>query len=395
MTQASTATYEELLAMVAERDLLIEELKAAKEYVNAAKDYYLKIFEDFPALIWRARLDKKCDYFNHTWLEFTGRTMEQEFGDGWAEGVHPDDLEFCVDIYVTNFDKREPFVMEYRLKNKEGEYRWIRDFGRPFYDLDNNFAGYIGSCYDITEYKNYQATLLENAENLQKAVATKDHLFSIIAHDLKAPLGNILSMSEVLTRESQTMAPEKLSRFSEYIFDASSRLEVLLNNLLDWSRSQRAGISVNYSKTSIREVFNDLRIMIHDLAYRKSVEVVYPADNFEITTDPNLLKTILRNLLSNAIKFSYAGSKVRIECAQMEDKYTFSVSDEGVGIEKERLENLFVMGTNKSTAGTGKEKGTGLGLVVCKEFTDLLNGKLYAESEPGKGCTFHLHLPVK
>src|SRR5512133_512734 len=118
--------------------------------ITQAKELYLKIFEEFPALIWRSRLDKLCDYFNKTWLDFTGRTMEQEFGNGWAEGVHPDDFDSCLNTYVTAFDKREAFLMEYRMKNKFGEYRWIRDFGRPFYDLDNSFLGYIGSCYDIT-----------------------------------------------------------------------------------------------------------------------------------------------------------------------------------------------------------------------------------------------------
>lgn len=128
-------------------------LKQQQVEISQAKELYLKILEDFPALIWRARLDKLCDYFNKTWLDFTGRTMEQEFGNGWAEGVHPDDFDFCLQTYVTSFDKREAFLMEYRMKNKLGEYRWIRDFGRPFFDLDNTFLGYIGSCYDITVNK--------------------------------------------------------------------------------------------------------------------------------------------------------------------------------------------------------------------------------------------------
>ncbi|MEI7829841.1 MAG: PAS domain-containing protein, partial [Prolixibacteraceae bacterium] len=143
--------------------------------ITEAKELYLKIFEEFPALIWRSRLDKLCDYFNKTWLDFTGRTMEQEFGNGWAEGVHPDDFDFCLKTYVAAFDKRESFLMEYRMKNYTGAYRWIRDFGRPFYDLDNTFLGYIGSCYDITDNKNNELKLIE-------LNTTKDKFFSIIAH---------------------------------------------------------------------------------------------------------------------------------------------------------------------------------------------------------------------
>lgn len=144
------------------------QLKQNQVDVNKAKELYLSILEEFPALIWRANTDKLCDYFNSTWLEFTGRTMEQEYGNGWAEGVHPDDLEKCFEIYTSNFDQRKPFSMEYRLKNRLGEYRWILDIGRPYYDFDDTFLGYIGSCYDITDNK-------RNEEQLKK-LATTDKL---------------------------------------------------------------------------------------------------------------------------------------------------------------------------------------------------------------------------
>jgi len=107
--------------------------------ISRSKELYLKIFEDFPALIWRSGLDMGCDYFNNTWLEFTGRTLAEEVGNGWVEGVHPDDVQKCMDIYIDSFKKREAFVMEYRLLNAKREYCWIRDFGRPFYDMDNSF----------------------------------------------------------------------------------------------------------------------------------------------------------------------------------------------------------------------------------------------------------------
>lgn len=112
---------------------------------------YATLVEQAPILIWRAGTDKLCNYFNARWLEFTGRTLEQESGNGWAEGVHPDDLARCLGIYVSSFDRREVFEMEYRLRRHDGTWRWLFDRGVPLFDPAGEFQGYVGSCSDITE----------------------------------------------------------------------------------------------------------------------------------------------------------------------------------------------------------------------------------------------------
>jgi len=114
-------------------------------------EQYKLIVESSPNMIWRSNISTECDYFNKTWLDFTGRTMEQEYGFGWAEGVHPDDFDRCVKIYLDSFKKQERFEMDYRLKRFDGQYRWINDRGIPFYDKECVFIGFIGSCMDITE----------------------------------------------------------------------------------------------------------------------------------------------------------------------------------------------------------------------------------------------------
>ncbi|MDQ1315906.1 MAG: hypothetical protein QG662_2015, partial [Pseudomonadota bacterium] len=121
--------------------------------LTRSRDFHLKLFRHFPHMVWRSGIDGKCDYFNKTWLDFTGRKLEQEQGDGWAEGVHPDDLGRCRKVYLEAFGRREPFEIEYRLRRHDGEYRWIMGNGAPYEDLNGDFAGYIGASYDITERK--------------------------------------------------------------------------------------------------------------------------------------------------------------------------------------------------------------------------------------------------
>lgn len=148
--------------------------------MSQSRDFYLKVFEDFPSPIWRAGTDGRCDYFNNTWLAFTGRTREQELGEGWAEGVHPEDLDKCLKTYREAFASRDPFVMEYRLRRHDGEYRWITDSGRPFRDLNDRFAGYIGSCHDVTEHKQAEQALSRSERRFRELTEnTSDWIWEV------------------------------------------------------------------------------------------------------------------------------------------------------------------------------------------------------------------------
>jgi PAS domain S-box-containing protein len=123
---------------------------------RSPNELYLQIIDQFPNPIWRSGLDAKCNFFNKAWLDFTGRTMEQEMGNGWTEGVHKEDFDACLKTYMDAFNQKQPFQMEYRLKHKDGTYHWILDSGSPFFGENNEFLGYIGSCYDINKDKEYK-----------------------------------------------------------------------------------------------------------------------------------------------------------------------------------------------------------------------------------------------
>lgn len=364
-------------------------LKQQHIEITEAKELYLKIFEEFPALIWRSRLDKLCDYFNKTWLEFTGRTMEQEFGNGWAEGVHPEDIDFCVQTYVTAFDKRQPFLMEYRMKNKFGEYRWIRDFGRPFFDLDNTFLGYIGSCYDITENKNNELKLIE-------LNATKDKFFSIIAHDLKAPFNSIVGYSELLIDQIGEKDYEEIKESANIVHRLSIRAMDLLMNLMEWAQSQTGKLRFRPQKFVLKSFIDETLQMYESIASQKLITITKQLpDNESVFADKSMISTVFRNLVSNAVKFTEPNGVISISVMKEQNEWLFSVADTGIGIPQDSVKRLFQIDKTFSTSGTNNEKGTGLGLILCKEFIEKHGGKIWVESNEGQGSCFYFSFPLK
>lgn len=365
-----------------------KQLRLKQVEINQAKELYLKIFEEFPALIWRSRLDMLCDHFNKTWLDFTGRTMAQEFGNGWAEGVHPDDFQQCLDTYVSNFEKRQAFVMEYRMKNKHGEYRWIRDHGRPFFDLDNEFLGYIGSCYDITENKDNELRLVE-------LNATKDKFFSLIGHDLKNPINSIIGLSNLLVKKIGQDHLTSLPELAEGIYHSSQKVMNLLVQLLDWARINGGSMDFHPTPCNLHQLVLDNMALFEETARLKLLEIVIETpEPIEVLVDIDMMNAVFRNLISNAIKYSFPGNAILISWKQDKGQWVICIKDQGVGIPKGDLDNLFKLEHGPSTLGTHNEKGTGLGLLLCKEFIQRHGSQIWVESEENKGTSFYFNLPV-
>ncbi|KUG24658.1 sensory transduction histidine kinase [hydrocarbon metagenome] len=182
----------------------ITEHRRAEETLREKETQYRALADSGLALIWTSGTDKLCNYFNQPWLKFTGRTLEQEMGNGWTEGVHPEDIDRCVQIYVTAFDKREAFDMNYRLRHASGEYRWIRDLGTPNYNSSGKFIGYIGHCFDITEQKTAEDVIRKLNENLEQRVkertADLDKTITQLEETNRVFVGRELKMAELKER---------------------------------------------------------------------------------------------------------------------------------------------------------------------------------------------------
>src|SRR4029078_4840634 len=221
---------------------------------SLASTEYRLLLEPSPVMIWRAGPDAKCDYFNETWLAFTGRSIQLEMGDGWAEGVHPDDLERCVAYYLDHFQRREAFEMEYRLRRHDGVYRWIFDRGVPFTDDSGAFAGFIGSCVDVDDRaRAKEAQQQHHQEQLALARDFERWILAIVSHDIRNPLGTILFAARRLQDMSDPASPAK--KHAEIVERGAHRIHHIVGDLLDLSREREgAGIPIETKPTDLRAV---------------------------------------------------------------------------------------------------------------------------------------------
>jgi len=236
----------------------ITERKLAQEKILKARDYYLHLFEDFPTPIWRAGTDGTCNYFNKSWLSFTGRSLEQEFGGGWLEGIHPDDRQRFMTEYETAFQGRKPFEVEYRLGYRDGTYRWVIQNGRPFTGLSGEFVGYIGSCYDISERKRVEEALKQSEERF-KIIAENagewiwevngDGLFTYSNHTIKQLLG--YDMDEIIGKKYiyDFFPPEERESLRKLILEGFKE-KVPIRNLVN-SNMHKNGNRVIINTTGI------------------------------------------------------------------------------------------------------------------------------------------------
>ncbi len=249
------------------------------------------------------------------------------------------------------------------------------------------------------ELKQKQAAelVITNKELQQLIQLNKDKnkFFSIITHDLKSPFNSIVGFSELLVEQIEEKNYEKIGKFANIILQSSNRAMDLLMNLMVWAQSQSGRMDVNPEYFDIVTLIDGVTLILNDIAEQKSIQIASTlTPSIQVNADKEMINTVMRNLISNAIKFTQPEGKITISAVDKRNELTVSVSDTGVGISNDRIEKLFNISNVYSTSGTQKEKGTGLGLILCKEFINKNNGKIWVESETGIGTTFYFSLPL-
>ena len=315
--------------------------------------------------------------------------------DNVVQFFHQEDRQLVIDKYLSYSKEDTKSEITHRIITKSGKLKYLTQRSETTIDDNGIPVSTLGSVQDITKLKLAENSLFEQKTQLQELNATKDKLFSIIAHDLRSPFNSILGFSEILIENLKNLEVAESEKILGYINSSTKHTLILLDNLLNWANSQTGQIRFNPEKIIFSETILEIIKLETSIAKSKNISLHYsPSDEIEVYADKNMLKTVFRNLISNAIKFTKLGGHIRVSAISKQDHVEITISDDGIGMNKEKLKGLFNISSNTTTVGTANEKGSGLGLVICKDFIEKHDGKIWVESEEGKGSVFKFTLPL-
>jgi PAS domain S-box-containing protein len=365
----------------------IGDRKRAEAAMRESEARFRLMADAAPVLVWLADRTGGCTWFNRPWHEFTGRSFDEEQGDGWVDGVHPDDLTRCIETYRGAFALREPFQMDYRLRRHDGAYRWLLDTGRPLYDPRGDFIGYIGSCVDITDRR-------EATEVLQHADRRKDEFLATLGHELRNPLSPIRNGLHILRLNEDAAARERLVGMMERQVDHLVRL---VDDLLEVSRISRGKVELRRARVELAPIVHGAIEACRPLLQQERHELVVelPPEPIVLEADAVRLAQVVANLLNNAAKYTEPGGDIRLSACVLDGEVELSVRDSGVGIPPEMLPQVFEMFAQVNRTLGRSQGGLGIGLALVRHLVELHGGTVEARSGgDGMGSEFVVRLPL-
>jgi PAS domain S-box-containing protein len=363
----------------------------AERRVHETESRFRIMADAAPVLLWMSGPDALCTFFNQTWLDFTGRTLEEEWGVGWAEGVHFEDFQACIDTYMAAFAERRPFEMEYRLRRADGQYRWILDRGTPRWEQDGRFAGYIGSCADITDRKDVEL-------ELTRAVSLRDEFLSIASHELRTPLAALRLQMDILTMALGRHAHDsplggRIASSARAAQAQVGRLTKLVDRLLDISSFPEGRLDLEREELDLVPVVRNVVDGMREAARDAGCDLHFSApEAMRGAWDRMRVEQLVTNLVANAMKF---GAKCPIDVVVSSEEgpaARITVTDRGIGIDPRSQRRIFERFERAVSARNFG--GLGLGLWVAKQIADAHEGTISVDSKPGEGATFTVVLPL-
>ncbi|MEX2641274.1 MAG: PAS domain S-box protein [Balneolales bacterium] len=365
----------------AEKLLLLTKKRLMRE-----KNIAEGIINSLPGIFYIFDKDGKLYKWNHNLEKITGYAADEIQGKSILRLFDVRDVASVKKAIRKTFSGSEVDV-EASLVSKDGKKT-------PYYftgtSIDYDGQQYMmGMALDITERKEAENAIRLYARKLKKLNVSKDKFFSIIAHDLRSPFTGLMGLSDLLVNEFDDLPNEKVRDYAGKINTSSKNVFRLLNNLLEWSRIQLNGTELKPEQINMHELVHSNCETLQDIFKAKNIDLKIEVEpSLELHADRNMLGSVLQNLISNSLKFSRNFGEIVIKAAVQNDQILVSITDTGVGMSKKMLERLFLLEKNISTKGTNNEQGSGMGLILCKEFIGKHGGEIWATSKEGKGSTF-------
>jgi len=373
---------------ITERKRKEDSLRDTNAYLENLLNY-----ANAPIIVWDPHF--RITRFNHAFESLTGRSEAGVIGQSLEILFPPALVDDSMALIRKTLTGERWETVEIKILHRDGSVRTVLWNSATLFLPDGlTPIATIAQGNDITARKQAETALNLKNEELLRTIAEKDKFFSIIAHDLRNPFNAFLGFTQIMAEELNTMTLDQIQKIAISMRNSANNLYQLLENLLEWSRLQRGMITYEPSTFFLMPKISNSMQSVLESARQKEITINYEVpENIEIYADENMFGTLIRNLASNAVKFTHKGGKIVIKARPaMVDSIEISVHDTGIGMNKNMIVNLFRIDENTNRKGTEGELSTGLGLIICKEFMEKHGGKLWVESEEGKGSTFRFTL---
>jgi len=370
--------------------------KKAEQELASERNLLRNLIDNMPDRIYVKDLNSRFIICNEALVARMGKTRIEEI-------IGKSDFDFLPQDLAEQFFQNEQEILRSGkpLINHEesrgmidGIPRWNLTTKVPLRDTTGNIIGIVGMGRDITDRKLAENEIQLKNDMLQTINAEKDKFFSILAHDLKGPLSAFLDATQILTEEIHKMSPDEIKEITISMKESASSIYGLLENLLEWSRLKQGRLDFKPERIFVKQKITNCTEILKESARKKSITLNFSLpDDIDVTADSHMFETIIRNLVSNAIKFTPKSGAIYISATRKPDNSTeIAIRDTGIGMDKTMICRLFLLNGKTNRNGTDGEPSTGLGLLLCKEFIEKQNGKIWVESEVGKGSTFFFSL---
>lgn len=394
-------TYEELLERVKELESANREYRSIHQDLELARERLHLSLSAGNLAWWEWDVKNNLVTYNENKVKMLGYDRD-EFPEpcpytAFTDLLHPDDHEKAMNAMRRHLSgEAELYEVEYRIRTKSGDYRWFYDRGSVTRkDASGAPLKLKGIVFDATDRKNAELALLESQRELEEANAAKDKLFSIIGHDLRNSIFGFTQLLEVMVDNPEVYSGDEFQDMLKMLKDSSRSTYEMLENLLHWAKTQTKTVQFNPSVAVLNEILDEKIDEIHLNAEMKQIRIIRQTEG-EVTCrcDRNMIGITIRNLLSNAVKFTPKGGAITVVVRGGETYHKLSITDTGIGMDEESRANLFGISPKSGRRGTDGERGSGLGLLLCKEFIERNGGAISVESAPEKGSTFTIMIPA-